>query len=225
MGLIAIGDIHGCADTLDALLSRLAPAEDDHLIFIGDYIDRGPNSKGVIDRLLTLRQAQQCTFLRGNHEAFMLAYLQNQDRELDLWVMNGGIATLRSYAAANQRVFVPEDFPEEHIEFVKQTKLYYEAPGFFFVHAGLRPELTIAENLMHCGEEVFLWERDHLLPRIELAWEKTVVCGHTPRPEPLNLDKLIDIDTGCVYHMHPKMGRLTAVRLPEREFVMVDYVG
>ncbi len=220
MGLIAIGDIHGCADTLDALLSRLAPAEDDHLIFIGDYIDRGPNSKGVIDRLLTLRQSQQCTFLRGNHEAFMLAYLQ--DREFELWGMNGGIATLRSYAADGQSVYIPE----EHIDFVQQTRLYYEAPDFFFVHAGLRPELTIAENLAHCGEEVFLWEREHLhVHEYELAWEKTVVCGHTPRPEPLNLDKLIDIDTGCVYHMHPKMGRLTAVRLPEREFVMVNYVG
>jgi len=220
MGLIAIGDIHGCVDTLDALLSRLAPAEDDHLIFIGDYIDRGPDSKGVIDRLLTLHQSQQCTFLRGNHEAFMLAYLQ--DHEFELWGMNGGIATLRSYATDGQNYSIPE----EHIEFVQQTRLYYDAPGFFFVHAGLRPELTIAENLEHCGEEVFLWEREHLhTPEHELAWEKTVVCGHTPKPEPLNLDKLIDIDTGCVYHMHPKMGRLTAVRLPEREFIMVDYVG
>ncbi len=107
MGLIAIGDIHGCVDTLDALLSRLAPAEDDHLIFIGDYIDRGPDSKGVIDRLLTLRQSQQCTFLRGNHEAFMLAYLQ--DREFELWGMNGGVATLRSYAADGQNVLSPKN--------------------------------------------------------------------------------------------------------------------
>ncbi len=220
MGLIAIGDIHGCVGTLDVLLKLLAPAQDDHLIFIGDYIDRGPDSKGVIDRLLRLRQSQQCTFLRGNHEAFMLAYLQ--DQEFELWGMNGGVATLRSYAVDGQNVYIPE----EHVDFVRQTQLYYDDPGFFFVHAGLRPELTIAENLAHCGEEVFLWEREHLhVHESELAWEKTVVCGHTPKPEPLNLDKLIDIDTGCVYHMHPRMGRLTAVRLPEREFIMVDDVG
>ena len=220
MGLIAIGDIHGCVATLDMLLDLLAPTEDDHLIFIGDYIDRGPDSKGVIDRLLALRQSQHCTFLRGNHEAFMLAYLQ--DQEFELWGINGGVATLRSYAVDDQNVYIPD----EHVDFVRQTELYYDDTDFFFVHAGLRPELTIAENLEHCGEEVFLWEREHLhAHEFELAWEKTVVCGHTPKPEPLNLDKLIDIDTGCVYHMHPHMGRLTAVRLPEREFVMVDYVG
>lgn len=220
MGLIAIGDIHGCVGTLDALLKLLAPTQDDHLIFIGDYIDRGPDSKGVIDRLLALRQSQQCTFLRGNHEAFMLGYLEN--REFELWGMNGGVATLRSYAVDDQNVLIPE----EHVDFVSQTKLYYDDPDFFFVHAGLKPALTITENLAGYGEEVFLWEREHLQAHeYELAWEKPVVCGHTPTPEPLNLDMLIDIDTGCVYHMHPKMGRLTAVRLPEREFVMVDYVG
>jgi len=218
MGLIAIGDIHGCAATLGVLLARLAPTEDDHLIFIGDYIDRGPDSKGVIDRLLALRRHQRCTFLRGNHEAFMLGYLRNRD--FDLWGMNGGVATLRSYADEDQHVAIPE----EHIDFVRETRLYHDEPGFFFVHAGLRPELTIRENLIQCGEEVFLWEREHLNAP-DLAWEKPVICGHTPKPEPLNREKLIDIDTGCVYHMHPQMGRLTAVRLPERDFVMVNYVG
>ena len=220
MGLIAIGDIHGCVDTLNVLLERLAPTEDDHLIFIGDYIDRGPDSKGVIDRLLALRQEQKCTFLRGNHEAFMLAYLLHNDFEL--WRINGGDATLRSYADEDQNVHIPE----AHVTFVLETELYYDTDDFFFVHAGLRPELTIAENLDQCGEDVFLWEREHLhFPDSELLWEKPVVCGHTPKPEPLNRDKLIDIDTGCVYHMHPRMGHLTAVRLPEREFVTVEYVG
>ena len=218
MGFIAIGDIHGCADTLDLLLDRLAPNGEDHLVFIGDYIDRGPDSKGVIDRLLELRTAHTCTFLRGNHETFMLEYLQNND--FQLWGMNGGVATLQSYSDDNRRVHIPA----EHITFVQETALYYDTPDFFFVHAGLRPHLTVAENLKQSGEQVFLWEREHL-EADHLAWEKPVVCGHTPRPEPINEEKLIDIDTGCVYYMHPKMGRLTAVRLPEREFVMVDYAG
>jgi serine/threonine protein phosphatase 1 len=218
MGLIAIGDIHGCADTLDLLLDRLAPNGEDHLVFIGDYIDRGPDSKGVIDRLLKLREEHSCTFLRGNHETFMLDYLRDSD--FQLWGMNGGVATLQSYSDDARRVHIPAD----HIAFVEETKLYYDTPDFFFVHAGLRPHLTIAENLEQSGEKVFLWERDHLSAD-HLAWEKPVVCGHTPKPEPLNEEKLIDIDTGCVYHMHPQMGRLTAVRLPEREFVMVKYAG
>ncbi|MFQ5572149.1 MAG: metallophosphoesterase family protein [Rhodothermales bacterium] len=215
---MAIGDIHGCIDTLNALLDRLALTEEDHLVFVGDYIDRGPDSKGVIDRLMALRRSQRCTFLRGNHESFMLDYLDGGD--FHLWSMNGGVSTLRSYTDADQQVRIPDD----HIAFVRETELYYDAPDFFFVHAGLRPGLTIADNLEYCGEEVFLWERGHLKAR-DLAWEKPVICGHTPRPEPINMEKLIDIDTGCVYHMYPQMGHLTAVRLPEREFVMVDYIG
>lgn len=218
MNLIAIGDIHGCAHTLDLLIERLAPTSDDHLIFIGDYIDRGPDSKGVIDRLLKLRETYHCTFLRGNHEAFLLDFLE--DRDFQLWGMNGGVSTLQSYTNGSREPHIPES----HLAFIRETKLYYDAPDFFFVHAGLRPELTIAENLRHCDEQVFLWERDHLEAE-ELAWEKPVVCGHTPKPEPLNRDKLIDIDTGCVYYMHPRMGHLTAIRLPEREFVSVEYAG
>ncbi len=218
MGLIAIGDIHGCAATLDALLFRLAPTADDHLVFVGDYIDRGPDSKGVIDRLLALRDRQPCTFLRGNHEALMLAYLDEGD--FQLWSMNGGGATLRSYSNGSGNI----NIPGAHVDFIRQTRLYHDTEGYFFVHAGLRPEWSIAVNLKRCGEDVFLWERDHL-DAPQLAWEKPVVCGHTPRPEPLNRDKLIDIDTGCVYHMHPRMGHLTAVRLPEREFVAVQYAG
>lgn len=218
MGLIAIGDIHGCVKTLEALLSRLAPTNGDHLVFIGDYVDRGPDSKGVIARLIELRETHECTFLRGNHEAFMLAYLDTG--EFHLWGMNGGAATLKSYADENLNVRIPE----EHVAFIRETELYFNHPDYFFVHAGLHPQYSIAENLFRFGEDVFLWERSHLKAQ-DLAWEKPVICGHTPRPEPLNRDKLIDIDTGCVYFMHPQMGTLTAVRLPEREFVSVDYVG
>lgn len=213
MGLIAIGDIHGCAHTLDVLLDRLAPTADDHLIFIGDYIDRGPDSRGVIDRLLALRRTQSCTFLRGNHEAFMLDYFDNGT--FDLWGMNGGMATMRSYAM---------HVPDEHLDFIRKTLLYYDTPDYFFVHAGLVPHKTIERNLEEEGEAVFLWERRHLKAE-ELSWEKPVVCGHTPVPSPLNRDKLIDIDTGCVYHMHPQMGHLTAVRLPTRDFIQVRYAG
>ena len=216
MSLIAIGDIHGCAKTLEVLLDRLQPAPEDHLVFIGDYIDRGPDSKAVIDRLLTLRNECQCTFLRGNHEAFMLDYLDNGT--FNLWSANGGVSTVRSYTNGQAEV----NIPDQHETFVRETELYLETDDFFFVHAGLKPDRSIEENKENYGEDVFLWERSHIKAS-DLAWEKAVVCGHTPQPNPINRDKLIAIDTGCVYHMHPGLGRLTAVSLPEREFTFVNY--
>lgn len=217
MGLIAIGDIHGCAKSLDALLDRLELSDDDHLIFVGDYIDRGPDSKGVIDRLLELSEEHECTFLRGNHEALMLGYLDT--RAIHLWQVNGGGETLRSYVQNGQADI---NIPDAHKEFVRNTKMYYETDDYLFVHAGLKANHSVEDNLESFDEEVFLWERGHL-EASNYAWDKTVVCGHTPRPEPINRDQLIMIDTGCVYHMQPGMGRLTAVRLPEREFIDVEY--
>ena len=220
MGLIAIGDIHGCIETARALIDRLAPTADDHLVFLGDYVDRGPDSKAVLDYLIALSARHRCTFLRGNHEALMLEYIDEGFYEL--WQVNGGVATLNSYAGAARQVRIPA----EHLAFIRGTVLYYNTPEFFFVHAGLRPDLTTKENVRWCGEDVFLWERSHLEAADEdFAWEKPVVCGHTPRSQPINRPKLIGIDTGCVYHMHPEMGRLTAVRLPERAFVSVPYQG
>lgn len=219
MGLIAVGDIHGCAATMNVLLDALELEPDDHLVFVGDYIDRGPDSKGVIDRLMELDQEYQCTFLRGNHEALLLGYLDSG--AFNLWRINGGIATLQSYVDNG----MPDiNIPDHHADFARETKMYYETDDYLFVHAGLRADLTIAENMEQCDEEVFLWEREHLEAET-YAWEKTVVCGHTPRPEPISKEKLMMIDTGCVYHMQPGMGTLTAVRLPEREFVNVEYVG
>jgi len=219
MGLIAIGDIHGCAQSLDVLLNRIDPSSDDHLLFVGDYIDRGPDSKGVIDRLLDLREEVPCTFLRGNHEAMMIEYLDSG--AFSLWRMNGGVSTLQSYLKDETSEI---QIPASHAEFVRDTKLYHETEDFLFVHAGLEPDLSIEDSLADPDEEVLLWERGHLNPS-EVAWEKTVVCGHTPRPEPINREKLILIDTGCVYHMKPGMGRLTAVYLPERRFVDVPYAN
>ncbi len=218
MGLIAIGDVHGCALTMDSLLDKLNPGSDDHLVFIGDYIDRGPDSKGVIDRLIKLKDEVKCTFLRGNHEELLLGYLDMD--EYDLWAINGGISTLASYGDATDK----SDIPDDHIAFVRETELYFETEHFFFVHAGLRPGLTIAENLASGNEQVLLWERGHLKAE-KLAWEKTVVCGHTPVPYAMNTPKLINIDTGCCCFTHPNLGNLTAVRLPEREYLSIPFIG
>lgn len=216
MGLIAIGDIHGCAETLNVLLGTLDPDGDDRIVFVGDYVDRGPDSRRVIDIVLELRQSVPCVFLRGNHEALMLDYLDH--RVFEPWRANGGLDTLESYVDDERNTVIPD----EHERFLRETRLYHEEDDYCFVHAGLRPEYSVAKNLERNDEGVFLWERSHLkAPR--LNWEKTVVCGHTPVTEPINQDQLINVDTGCVYHNRRGYGRLTAVRLPEREFISIPY--
>lgn len=214
MALTAIGDIHGRLDAMNELLERLDPGPSDQLVFVGDYIDRGPRSKQVIDRLLELEQEVSCIFLRGNHEAMMLDYLE--DGAWNLWRMNGGVETLETYSVDGT-----VEIPETHRDFVARTRLYYETDEFFFVHAGLKPDLSIEENLRRHDEQVLLWERSHL-GASDLAWEKTVVCGHTPQPQPIDRPLLLCIDTGCVYASRYGQGALTAVRLPEREWIRVD---
>lgn len=216
---IAIGDIHGCLTPLEALIDKLQPTAQETLVFLGDYVDRGPNSKGVIDYLLKLRNEVNCIFLMGNHEVMMLEYLDFGS--ISTWAVNGGKATLESYSEQGEA-----EVPDAHVNFLAACKYYYETEKYFFVHGGLKPTRTIAQNLKLLKPVDLVWEREHLEPehlfRQDYPWEKTVVCGHTPRPEPIILDKLISLDTGCVYNYSPELGRLTAIRLPSLEIVQVD---
>lgn len=212
--IVAIGDIHGCPETLLAMLDKLREYEDRTVVFVGDYIDRGPDSKKVVDILIDYKEERDCVFLRGNHEQMMLDALKTGN--VSLWMMNGGRETLESYGAdiTMSQVSIPED----HLDFYEKTLMYYETSDYFFVHAGLSPANTIKQSL-NDKEQVqeFLWERSHL-NAVETPWEKTVVFGHTPRVHPINKDNMIGIDTGCVYRSRG-LGVLTAVLLPEEEFI------
>ena len=227
MATFAIGDVHGCIATLDELLERLAPTPEDELIFIGDYVDRGPNSRAVIQRLLEMEEAAEsgtgprCIFLRGNHDQMMLDYIDYPgDHDVyELWTINGGLSTLNSYVEDGGLAV-----PDEHIEFLRRAMLVHETDDFVYVHAGLDPKKTISENLAPLDPLIALWTRGHLKAKLN-KWEKTVVCGHTPQRDPTNEPRLINIDTGAVYDHIPGLGKLTAVRLPEREFTQVDYCG
>ena len=220
MAVYGIGDIHGCRATLDALLARLAPTADDHLVFVGDYVDRGPDSYGVIERLIALQAEAEsgagpaCTFLRGNHDQMLLDWADGCPGSYDLWRANGGLATLTSYP--DTRV------PPEHFAFLRATELAAVVDGVAFVHAGLDPSRPVAEQIEDPDPEVLLWTRAHLNAD-RSAWEMPVVCGHTPVAEPLDEDHLIAVDTGAVYHHRFELGRLTAVKLPSREFIAVPY--
>jgi serine/threonine protein phosphatase 1 len=210
--IIAIGDIHGCAKTTEVLLETLESEFGNHVfyVFLGDYTDRGSNSKKVVDHLLEFNQYHDCVFLRGNHDQMLLdAY---EKGEWDLWLSNGGETTLKDYDST------PGDFdlPKAHYDFFNETQLYWETEDYFFVHAGISPDMTIQENLdSEYEREQFIWQRNHIYTNNN-EWEKTVVFGHTPVEEPLIKNNMIGIDTGCVYD-RPGFGVLTAILLPDNK--------
>ncbi len=211
-GYIAIGDIHGCAQTLTMLLERLDEeyGTSREYVFLGDYVDRGPSSKEVIDILIEFNKTHTCHFIRGNHDQMFMTYYQ--DNKYYEYLNFGGAHTLESYYATCP----DKKVPFSHLKFLAKTKLFHEAEEWVFVHGGLPPNMTIEEALS--DEDVyssFLWNRDHLESE-ENKWEKTVVFGHTPVRQPIFKDKMIGIDTGCVYE---QFGKLTAVILPENDFV------
>ena len=210
--IVAIGDIHGCVRSLKTLWNQLKPYKDALHVFIGDYIDRGPDSKGVIDFLLDVQYDRKCVFLRGNHEQMLLNALHKGDKEL--WMYNGGESTLKSYHNPKNI----SDIDSEHLEFYENTKYFLESDDYFFVHAGAPPHKTLEDSKDDPKSiHYFMWGREHL-NAFEVPWEKIVVFGHTPRPYPIQKKGMIGIDTGCVYS-ELGYGKLTAVVLPEKKFV------
>ena len=208
---VAIGDIHGCVKSLEVLMADLLAhfGTDRTYIFLGDYVDRGPHSKEVVDYLIALDKEYSCVFLRGNHDAMLLNYIE--DKTWLKWFENGGTATMESY----RKAFGKEQIPLEHLRFFTNTRLFYDTPEFFFVHSGPPTDQPISESIKNESlYSSFLWNRDHLTSTLN-QWEKTVVFGHTPVRSPIQEPNMIGIDTGCVY---PQFGKLTAVSLPERHF-------
>jgi len=200
--LIAVGDIHGCLRPLQRLLEKIEPTTEDRLVFLGDYIDRGPDSRGVIGFLIDFRSRFPNTVcLKGNHEAMLLDYLQGKDR--DLFLGNGGTATLRQYES-NGQLHIPAD----HLDFLHSLRLYYCEDSFIFVHAGLRSGIPLDKQ----DELDLLWIRWNFLYRDD-DWKGTVVFGHTPFDQPLREENRIGLDTGAVYG-----GTLTACDVRQRKF-------
>ncbi len=205
--IFAIGDIHGCLTRLRNLFEKLPINWDtDYLVFLGDYIDRGEDPKGVIDFVLSLKKSHfnRVFTLMGNHEDMFLSFLSGRD--ISTFLYNGGDATLRSYHHKGRFVL-----PEEHEEFFENLILMLETEDYVFVHAGINPLKPL--NLQE--KEDVLWIRGSFY-RFSGKLPKTVVFGHTPFPEPLVKEDRIGIDTGCVYG-----GALTCVLLPEKKFFQV----
>ena len=183
MSLYAIGDLHGCPDELEVLLEVLAPRAGDTIVFLGDYVDRGPAVRPLVDRLLRLRDEPFASvFLRGNHEDMLLSYLGVSGKHGDVYLENGGGMTLASYgvpagmAGAESLALLPPD----HVAFFRACRLQYLAAPFLFVHAGIRPGVPL--DAQH--EDDLLWIREEFFTRPH-ALPYTVVFGHTPTREVL----------------------------------------
>lgn len=209
---VVVGDIHGCVLTLKALLTSLEPYSKRTFIFVGDYIDRGPSSAQVVSELISFASTHTCIFLRGNHEQMLLDV--QDGRSIEMWNKNGGKETIQTYLNDKKKF----ELPYQHYHFFRNTRLFYESEKYVFVHAGLDPEYSVAENL---NEEEshpdFMWQRDHF--HMQNYWEKTVVFGHTPVNQPFFKNNMIGIDTGCVFKNLHGLGNLTAVLLPEVQFI------
>jgi len=214
--LYAIGDIHGMRDDLVRLLSRMPLQKGDRLLFIGDYVDRGPNPKGVVDELLALQKSYDCIFLMGNHEAMFLSFLGWEGPNYfgsEAFLHNGGETTLQSYGYFNS----DDEFQLDpaHEKFYRELQLWHLEGEYAFVHAGLaKSSLGLSDAKYALSRESardLLWQRETAdLPH---SLGVTVIYGHTPLPDfgvRWNLPYSIGIDTGAVYG-----GPLTAIRLPD----------
>jgi serine/threonine protein phosphatase 1 len=194
---IAVGDIHGCSAALAALLDALRPGPDDTLVALGDYIDRGPDSRGVLDQLVAL--AGRCVLvpLLGNHEEMLLAALEGQS-ELNYWLKFGGTAALASYGYSGGPDIRPGDLraliPGEHLDFVKRCRDYFETVGHIFVHAYYEPDRPLREQ----SWGGLRWASLPPIPARHCSG-KVAVVGHSPQKsgEVLDLGFFKCIDTYC----------------------------
>lgn len=186
---IAIGDIHGCLAALDALLEVIEPQGDDQMIVLGDFVDRGPDSRGVIERLFELRSRVRLLVLMGNHEE-MLLLARDDELELAAWLEFGGAQTLASYGVSH-----PRDLPKEHVGFLRSNLDFVETERHLFVHANYLPDLPLEEQPADALRWESLWQR---VPAPH-ASGKTAIVGHTAQHEGRiwGLGHLICIDTYC----------------------------
>jgi len=226
----AVGDIHGSLPKLEELLETLPLEEGDHVVFLGDYVDRGSHARGVVDRLIVFGESWPCTFLIGNHESMFLDFIgwkgEFYDKG-DYFLANGGIETLLSYGVRDFDVVEREGLPlpEDHERFYRALVPYHREGKYLFVHAGLGvPELGLEDvdlALERARPSDLLWNRmsgdlRHLLG-------VTLVYGHSPDPTlqvRWNTPYSIGIDTGAVYG-----GPLTAIALPSERHAQVGDEG
>ena len=230
----AIGDVHGRLDLLRALLKKietdaaLEPDKTIHLTFLGDYVDRGQESRGVIDLLTTLKQdgGKQVTAIKGNHEEALLSFLEDPSSGA-AWSEHGGGETLRSYGVEPPKDAADEEgwsaardalaasLPLAHLAFLHDLRLFSTAGDYVFVHAGVRPGVPLEDQ----DEHDLLWIRRSFMQGPRALDQQVVVHGHTPATEPALGPGRVGVDTGAY-----ATGVLTAARLEDDRigFIQTD---
>ncbi len=213
--IFAIGDIHGCNDAFQQMLfAEIKINKQDEIYCIGDYIDRGPDSKDVIDTIISLKeQGYQIHTLRGNHEQMMM------DAELSMenfqrWYNNGGNTTLESFDVDKYSTM-----PQKYKEFFENTRYYFSTNDYIFVHAGLNFE----KDDIFEDKDAMLWTRD-FAPQQNILGNKLMIHGHTPQSLQYILSQkgnCLNIDAGCVYNNRKNLGNLVTISLPLKEYIVV----
>jgi serine/threonine protein phosphatase 1 len=198
---IAIGDVHGCSRALETLLHAIQPRPDDVIVTLGDYVNRGPDSRGVLDRLIALERQCHLVPILGNHdEMFVHVLLDGRagyPRQLYGWLDMGGYATLASYGTPRDRMNAAElaRVPDAHVAFLERCRAYHETDTHIFVHAQYEPDLSMADQ----PSSILRWAslRDGI-PGPHVSG-KRVIAGHTSQKlgEILDLRHVVCIDTYC----------------------------
>ncbi|HEY4761771.1 MAG TPA: metallophosphoesterase family protein [Thermoguttaceae bacterium] len=211
--LITIGDIHGCLAALNTLLDIIKPEVDDTIVTLGDYIDRGPDSRGVIDRMIELQSMCRLVPLLGNHDEVLIDIRNGKEDLFADWLLFGGNTTLMSYSTLR-----PDAIPEEHVNFLRNCRLYYETDRYIFLHGTYDPALPLESQ----SRRTLLWDKLRPAPPGPHFSGKTVIVGHTAQRsgQILDLGYLKCIDTCCYGE-----GWLTAMELPSGKIWQVDKEG
>lgn len=216
--LFAIGDIRGCFNSLKKLIEeKIQLTKSDKIVLPGDYIDRGSRSKQVIDYLIKLKEKGfDIIPLKGNHETLLLDAF-NEDDSISSWIINGGTQTLKSFGIGSLKKLEPN-----YLDFFRSLPFFFELEDYLFVHAGFNDEI---ENPFNDTYHMIWKSRDkYSHPRLK---DKTIVHGHSVIPSTTcderikNNDRVINLDTGCVYTGHSGYGRLTALEIISRKIFFV----
>lgn len=210
MRRFVIGDIHGCDKALRTLIECIAPEPDDELVFLGDYVDRGPDSRGVIDQIIELQSRCRVVALRGNHE-IMLCSVAFGGLDAEMWMASGGNATITSYGGSLEKI------PAAHKKFLLSLRPHYETQESIFVHACYDARTPMDQQ----PEELRYWTHLSTAPGPHFSGKKVYV-GHTPQPSGIVLDLgyLVCVDTYCF-----GSGFLTGMNVETNEIIQVDKKG
>lgn len=225
MNKYVLTDIHGCLKTFEGLIKKIGFSKNDQLFLLGDLIDRGPNSKGVIDYIWKLQSdGYDVACIRGNHDQMMLSAFQRMDWQRT-WLINGGWTTVESFQANTLN-----DIPNQYFYFIKHMDFFIEVDNFILVHAGLN---CMTENPLE-DTEAMMWIRNWYKD-IDYSWlkDRIIVHGHTPIAKEKAIEmfdnvsdqQYLNLDTGCVYKgKKDGQGFLTCLNMTTKELIFQENI-